>query len=284
MMRNEPGLRTLSRRRFLAGSGALAGLAGLAACAGAWFQRDATEAAKGVIVDQLGFTPVAPKHCLHPGTRPLEFRVLRADTGRMVLRSRLSPLRGDLGDYLVGDFGAVKEPGKYRIAVGNSTSEPFAIDPALYAESLRKCVAYFSVQRCGDSTTGYNAPCHLDDGRRTDNGRRHDATGGWHDACDVRKWVNATLFGMTGLSTLLDLRPAGPDPSRLLDELRWGNRYFLRMQEPAGYVMDYCGGDDGNWFTDNQPDIPMTGASRRGCANCRRSFTSSRYRLRWRGT
>jgi len=101
MMRNEPGLRTLSRRRFLAGSGALAGLAGLAACAGAWFQRDATEAAKGVIVDQLGFTPVAPKHCLHPGTRPLEFRVLRADTGRMVLRSRLSPLRGDLGDYLV---------------------------------------------------------------------------------------------------------------------------------------------------------------------------------------
>jgi hypothetical protein len=174
----------------------------------------------------------------------------------VVLRGRLSPLRGDLGDFAVGDFSAVKEPGSYRIAVGNVTSGRFTVAPTLFAEPLGKCVAYFSVQRCGDSKTGYNAPCHLDDGRRTDNGKRHDATGGWHDACDVRKWVNATLFGMTGLSALLDLRPAGVDRARVLDEMKWGNRYFLRMQEPDGYVMDYCGGDDGNWFTDNQAGTP----------------------------
>src|SRR3954470_16548749 len=255
-MRSDNVRQTLSRRRFLAGSAGLAGAAGLAAYAGTGSGPDASETAKGVIVNHLGFTPLAPKRCLHPGTRPMDFSVIRADTGRSVLRGRLSPTRGDLGDYAVGDFTVLKEPGRYRIAAGNSTSAPFDIHPTLYAEPLRKCVAYFSVQRCGDSTTGYNSPCHLDDGRRTDNGQRHDATGGWHDACDVRKWINATLHGMSGLSALLDLRPAGPDRARVLDELIWGNRYFLKMQEPAGYVMDYCGGDDGNWFTDNQAGTP----------------------------
>jgi hypothetical protein len=41
-----------------------------------------------------------------------------------------------------------------------------------------------------------------------------------------------------------------------VEELRWGNRYFLNMQEPAGYVMSHVGGDalrhgDGNRWTDN---------------------------------
>ena len=41
-----------------------------------------------------------------------------------------------------------------------------------------------------------------------------------------------------------------------MEELRWGNRYFLNMQEPAGYVMNHVGGDalrhgDGNRWTDN---------------------------------
>ncbi len=55
-------------------------------------------------------------------------------------------------------------------------------------------VKYFSLQRCGSSTTGYLSPCHLDDGIRMDNGRRQDVTGGWHDASDLRKWVGATIL------------------------------------------------------------------------------------------
>src|SRR5215210_7583574 len=43
----------------------------------------------------------------------------------------------------------------------------------------------------------------------------------------------------------------------ILDELLWGNRYFLKMQEPQGYVMDFIGGDlkkhsDNNRWTNNK--------------------------------
>src|SRR5205823_6212854 len=108
-------------------------------------------------------------------------------------------------------------------------------------------------QRCGDSRSGHHAPCHIDDGRRGDNGRQQDVSGGWHDACDLRKWVEATIHGMIGLSRTLDaMRPEQMERDRVIEELRWGNAYFLKMQEPDGYVMDYCGGDDGNRYTDNK--------------------------------
>ena len=119
-------------------------------------------------------------------------------------------------------------------------------------------VGYFALQRCGPSTTGYLTPCHCDDAVRLDNGKRQDTTGGWHDASDLRKWVGATIHGMIGLARVYELTDDESLRRRILEELRWGNRYFLNMQEPAGYVMNHVGGDalrhgDGNRWTDNIP-------------------------------
>jgi hypothetical protein len=45
--------------------------------------------------------------------------------------------------------------------------------------------------------------------------------------------------------------------------LLWGNQYFLKMQEPQGYVMDFIGGDlkkhsDNNRWTDNRVGVEGT--------------------------
>ena len=114
---------------------------------------------------------------------------------------------------------------------------------------------YFSKQRCGPSTTGYLAPCHTDDGLRFDNGKHQDVSGGWHDASDLRKWVSATIYGVIGLARAYDLE-SQQYRKTILEEIRWGNQYFLKMQEPEGFVMDFVGGDlkqhsDNNRWTDN---------------------------------
>lgn len=205
-----------------------------------------------LLVNHVGFARRAGKVCMAQGSRPLDFSVVHTDTGRTEYKGRLASRRGDFGDFLLANFTTVQTPGQYVVRIGNRRSAPFTIADDVYHQPLAKSVAYFSKQRCGDSKTGYNAPCHLDDGRRTDNGHHYDATGGWHDACDVRKWVNATVHGMLGLLRVLDDPPPSCDRSQLIEELRWGNQYFLKMQEPAGYLMDYCGGDKGNWYTDNQ--------------------------------
>jgi hypothetical protein len=134
-------------------------------------------------------------------------------------------------------------------------SYPFQISKTTYHSAMNLIVGYFSLQRCGPSTSGYFSPCHLDDGVRLDNGKHQDVSGGWHDASDLRKWVSATIYGVLGLAKTYELQEDYMG-EKILDELMWGNQYFLKMQEPQGYIMNYIGGEvkqnwDNNRWTDN---------------------------------
>lgn len=232
---------TLTRRLFLLRSASATGaLMLLPSC-------EAKGAASSdVLVNHVGFAPTAGKACVLAGTAAVACEVVHVASGCVVHQGTLQPRKGDHGDYLVGDFSAVRQPGDYAIRAGDARSGTFTIGGDVYLPAVGNSISYFTAQRCG-------ASCHLDDGVRKDNEKRLDVTGGWHDACDVRRWVDATIYGMIGLSRVLDaLGPERVDAQRIVDEMRWGNRYFLKMQDPAGFVMYYCGGDDGNHFTDNK--------------------------------
>lgn len=59
---------------------------------------------------------------------------------------------------------------------------------------------------------------------------------------------------MIGLLRVLDLiAPDSPLRLPIVQELRWGNLYFQKIQLPSGAIMNYCGGDDANDWTDNKP-------------------------------
>jgi hypothetical protein len=235
---------TLTRRTFLERAAGAAGV--LAAGCGR------TEVVShDILVNHVGFNPKAPKCCLLPGVQAVPFSVVNTSTGQTAFSGTLTPVQGDLGSYLLGRFDALQSVGSYEIRASGIQSGPFAIGPSVYNQAGDDFINYFAKQRCGDSRTGHHAPCHLDDGKRADNGQHQDVTGGWHDACDLRKWVQATIYGMIGLGRVLETETSGPKRKQILEELRWGNQYFRKMQEPDGYVMDYCGGDDGNRYTDN---------------------------------
>jgi len=209
-----------------------------------------------VTANQIGFAPGAAKRCVLKAPGPARFEVVRARDAKVVFSGPLVASEGDFGSFLVGDFSSVTEPGTYCIQAGPSRSWPFRISPTVYDEAIGAIVGYFALQRCGPSETGYFTPCHCDDAVRLDNGKHQDTTGGWHDASDLRKWMGATIHGMIGLAQVYELTSDEPLRRRIIEELRWGNRYFLNMQEPAGYVMSHVGGDalrhgDGNRWTDN---------------------------------
>jgi hypothetical protein len=209
-----------------------------------------------VTMNQVGFMPEASKRCVLKDRTAEQFEVIRTTDQKVAFSGPLVESKGDFGTFYVGDFSAVKDTGTYYIRAGQSRSYPFRIGPGVYDDAIGMIVGYFSLQRCGPSETGYLAPCHCDDAVRLDNGKHQDTTGGWHDASDLRKWVGATIHGMIGLAQVYELAASDPMRRRIMDELRWGNRYFLNMQEPAGYVMSHVGGDalrhgDGNRWTDN---------------------------------
>ena len=210
-------------------------------------------------INHVGYTPAASKLCVMGGTWETEFAVCDATSGAEVYRGMLRRAASDYGLYTRGDFSALSTPGTYVVRAGREQSQPFTVAQDVYADALQKMVGYFQLQRCGATDTGWNGPCHLDDGLRGDTLQHQVVEGGWHDACDLRKWVDATLYGMVGLAWLKNTAACQWDDGCIEDELRWGNRYFLSMQEPAGYVMNFIGGDyfahaDNNRWTDNIGD------------------------------
>jgi hypothetical protein len=208
-----------------------------------------------ILINQAGYTPEAAKTCVVPGLLKREFKVVNTVTGKIVYKGNFNPIKGDFGEYATGDFSEVSANGMYYILSDTLRSYPFKISKDVYEQPMASIIGYFSRQRCGGSTTGYLSPCHLDDGVRMDNGKHQDVSGGWHDASDLRKWVGATIYGMLGIAKTYELYPQLGKPI-MLEELRWGNRYFLNMQEPEGYIMSFVGGDvqkhsDSNRWTDN---------------------------------
>ncbi len=228
--------------------GAVAGAAGVAAvgsCA-------AKTVSSPILVNHVGFVPTAAKFALVAGSEPIGFRLVDAGTSAQGLSGQFEPVTGDFGPFLVADFSGLQRPGTYVLQCPRGQSQPLIIAATVYVSAVAKCVDYFAQQRCGDSSRGYHRPCHLDDGRRSDDGRHQDVSGGWHDACDVRKWTGATIHGLLGLTGLLDRAGKWLDRDAVIDEIRWGNGYFLKMQDSQGFLMNYCGGDDGNGWTDNR--------------------------------
>jgi len=209
-----------------------------------------------ILVNQAGYLPQSGKICVAKGAVERPFEVIHTGTREVVYSGILKPNTGDFGTYLKGDFSEVRRQGHYYIKSDTLRSFPFEISVSVYQKPMDLIVHYFSKQRCGGSETGYLTPCHLDDGIRMDNGQHQDVTGGWHDASDLRKWVSATIYGMIGLGKAYELQDRAYR-EKILDELMWGNQYFLKMQEPEGYLMNYVGGDvkkhsDSNRWTDNE--------------------------------
>jgi hypothetical protein len=212
-----------------------------------------------LLVNQVGYVPQAGKTFVTKGIKYGKFEVIDLETQKVAYTGVFKPDPGDFGEYSTGDFSALAKEGHYYIKSDTLRSYPFAINSSIYQSPMNLIVTYFSHQRCGSSISGYLSPCHLDDGIRLDNGKYQDVTGGWHDATDLRKWVSATIYGMVGLSKTYELQDEkNKSREKILDELMWGNQYFLKMQEPQGYVMNFIGGDIdhplayGKWITDNR--------------------------------
>jgi hypothetical protein len=208
-----------------------------------------------LLTNQVGYLPSSSKTCLLKTNTNTPFEVIEITSGKAVYKGNLVPAHGDFGTYAVADFSKLAKEGRYYLRTDTVRSYPISISKNVYQPQMNDVLNYFSKQRCGASITGYLSPCHTDDGLRFDNGKHQDVSGGWHDASDLRKWVSATIYGVIGLARAYDLEQQQYHKA-ILDEIRWGNQYFLKMQEPAGYVMDFVGGDlkqhsDNNRWTDN---------------------------------
>ena len=222
------------------------------------------------LVSHLGYRTSGSKNVViksAPGVR--QARIVRMKKLGMDA-SLVVPLHAggkDFGDWLHGDFSALTEPGTYRAAIafqlfsgmahptdsgGKSVlqssldawsrgiveawSQDFVVSDKPWDDTIRKMMGYYQAQRCGASPHGYNTPCHIGPIAATDGRAAKPITGAWHSADDHVRDVPEILHGMFGLLQLAETRPDLAAELNAFDELRWGNDYFLSLQDPRGYI------------------------------------------------
>ncbi|MGD0124379.1 MAG: glycoside hydrolase family 9 protein [Terriglobia bacterium] len=197
---------------------------------------------------------------------PTEYQLRDVSESNFALTKPLKKESGsDFGPCLTADFTDLERPGLYQITVAGERSVQFAIRDDVWRRTLPKAVGYYRYQRCGVEVPGVHPACHLDDARRRDTGEHVDTVGGWHDAGDLRKWMDVTMLNGIALLNLYKNnplpRPGDPTHEQILEEVRFGNRYFLKMQDTDGKIWaDVAGGVNGdnsdNHWTDNIVGTP----------------------------
>ncbi|NLX23554.1 MAG: hypothetical protein GXY55_18030 [Phycisphaerae bacterium] len=147
-------------------------------------------------VNQIGYLPGDPKIAILSSGRPLSgtFTVgeFQADIG--LDDGAWGPFEHN---YRL-DFSALRAPGRYRVAFGDTHSLPFAIGEDAYRDVPGQLLAFMRLQRCGDNpVTGHK--CHQQDAIDTVTGRKLDLVGGWHDAADRIKHMITTTYCVAAL-------------------------------------------------------------------------------------
>ena len=198
----------------------------------------------------------------------LQGRLLVDAASPVLYRDELRGMETRWGTLWQADFSDFTTPGSYQIEIDEQISPPFAIREHIYDRIILGYLTFLKAQRCGCSVFGVHEACHLDDGVLDVDGSTYPATGGWHDAGDFRKWLAFTLPHIEALLTIQehcgeDLLRGGHGPNAVLEELRWGNRFFHRMIASSGQVYeDVAGGDapsgsglsyDRDWWFENHP-------------------------------
>jgi hypothetical protein len=203
--------------------------------------------------NQVGYLPDEPKLAIAFAKQPLPatFKLVLAEDERAAVfegeaRPVTNALWGQFSNHAELDFSGFHKPGDYLLEIGSARAFPVLIGSGTYAGLPTDLLEFMRQQRCGfNPWLGTN--CHQLDGRTaygpSTNGSFIDATGGWHDAGDMLKYLltsgNATaqmllayklnpkLNATDQFDTLGRSGTNGiPD---LLDEAHWGLEWMLKL-------------------------------------------------------
>ncbi|MEM8859740.1 MAG: glycoside hydrolase family 9 protein [Chloroflexota bacterium] len=156
----------------------------------------------------------------------------------------------------VADFSGLEQTGEYYIAVDAYQVEDsiqFQIENNIYGELVIDSMRYFYLQRsgipieeqyAGEFARGLGHPQDAEAQFRSGDFPPRDVSGGWYDAGDYGKYVNAGATAVSDLLWTYELFPeqfsdnhlnipeSGNGVSDLLDEIRWELDWMMRMQDP----------------------------------------------------
>jgi len=257
------------------------------------------EQAKKTAVVRVPQTGYGSPSSYNPGNN---FQVVNEASGAEVFSGAPTAFNGGQTDTASGDkiwhfdFSSVKTPGRYYILdkTNNLRSFSFSIANDVYNKVLKAVVKMLYYQRAGtDKPSQYAGQSWADglnfqqDKQTRDFFKKNDATterdlsGGWFDAGDYNKYTKWTTDYVENLLFAYEENPeafaddygipeSGNGVPDILDEVKWGIAWLLKMQNTDGSVLSVQGLSDGS------PPSSVTKASYYGPANAVASYGTAK--------
>jgi endoglucanase len=216
-------------------------------------------------VNQVGYRPGDSKMAVALTSRDLAgqpFEVRTSWGERRVLTGKVGADRGRYGrfDHVYElDFSPMAVKGRFILRVGDTDSPVFTVAEDAHSGLLARSLAFFRVQRCGNTHPQGHGACHLRDGIAKGgpgDGGAVPADGGWHDAGDYIKFLITTGYATNlMLATYLRHPEAFPDDDGnrvpdLLEESRVSLEWMLKLWDAPKGVLYYQvsdASDHGTW-------------------------------------
>ncbi|MBV7536343.1 glycoside hydrolase family 9 protein [Duganella sp. sic0402] len=220
--------------------------------------------ADDIKLNQLGFLPGAAKVAVVPDGAVREFKVVEADSGKVVLTGLLGPAArsADSGDTVrQASFAALTKPGTYLLRVdGLPDSLPFKVSASAYQALNAASIKAFYFNRASIALDAKHAGVYARPAGHPDTqvlihasaaspqrpaGSRISSPKGWYDAGDYNKYVvNSGISTYTLLAAYedfpayfqqqrLNIPESGNGRPDLLNEAWWNLEWMLTMQDPA---------------------------------------------------
>ncbi len=242
------------------------------------FERIDRLLARHLRASQVGYPVQSPKLAVALACEPLpeRFGAIELDGGRPVFQGATRPATGAnwgrFNHVAELDFSALRQPGRFRLRLGGTVSEPIVVDDAVFPPLPDLLLEFMRQQRCGFNPW-LDAQCHQRDGRTAygplPTGTSLDARGGWHDAADLLKYLLTSSNATAQMLLAWELQRHTPEQSSaplfadrfdalgqagangipdVLDEARWGLEWMLKLHPAPDQLYhqvaddrDHCG-------------------------------------------
>lgn len=164
-----------------------------------------------------------------------EFHVID-HAGNTVLSKAVKKVRDEKGYFEILDFTQIREPGFYRLQIGDLATAEFEIGEKVMESVIWKALNFIFCERCGYPVPGKHGKCHTDV-IAEHNGVILSFGGGWHDAGDMSQQMLQTAEVAQELLELAE-SVKKEDPllyHRLMEEGIWGLEFTLKSRFGDGY-------------------------------------------------
>ena len=164
------------------------------------------------------------------------FSLVDEESGKVCFTGKTELIRTTLGSFGMVDFSSFTKPGRYRLQLEQTSTEPFLISDDAFLDTQWRLLNFIFCQRCGYEVPGIHGVCHQDV-FCNHAGQEVCYGGGWHDAGDLSQ---QTLQTAEVAYSLLEVYLHNKDThpllaKRLLEEAEWGLRFILQCRFDDGF-------------------------------------------------